>query len=511
MNPTAPIRAVDPASGEPFGEAFPAATPGEIENTLARAAAFWDEHGEPDVSKRIALLRRYADLIQASRNELTAIASRETGLPAEPRLGEVEINRTVNQLRLAADAVADGSWALPTIETRLNIRSLHAAIGPVLILGPANFPFAYNALAGGDFASAVGVGCPVIAKGHPAHPNTSALLWQLLQQAMSETHTPDGVVQFVAHCANDDVIRMVRDPRIAAVGFTGSRGAGLAIKRAADEAGKPSFLEMSSLNPTVILPGALAENFEKVVGDYVASELMSVGQMCTNPGLVLMMAGDLTEKFIEAVAARFLQTPIGPLLHEGILRSLVDAFDSVERAGAKRVVGGSRGAGGFRFQPSLLRVSGSRFLEEPAAFMREMFGPAALVVVASDLDQLLDILRTLEGNLCGSIYSSTGSSEDEAYERIARILRPKVGRLLNDKMSTGVAVVPAMSHGGPFPATGHPGFTAVGFPASLRRFTMLQCFDAVREHRLPKLLRNENPGRTMRIVDGQWTREPVTV
>jgi NADP-dependent aldehyde dehydrogenase len=302
---------------------------------------------------------------------------------------------------------------------------------------------------------------------------------------------PAATVQLIYRTSHEDGERLVADPRIGATGYTGSRNAGLKLKAAADKAGKPIYLELSSVNPVVILPGALEERLDDIAGQFATSCLMGSGQFCTNPGLIVLIAGDATERFLETVVGRFKAAPPTTLLSAGVAKSLTQSVSALIRAGAHTLVGGKAlGSQGYTHANTLLRASGQQFLDAPEALQAEAFGNASLAIVAEDLDEVCRVLEHLEGNLTGCIYSHTGTSDDAAYEQVAWRLRPKVGRLLNDKMPTGVAVSPAMNHGGPYPATGHPGFTAVGIPASLRRFAMLQCYDNVRPNRLPALLRD---------------------
>ena len=259
--------------------------------------------------------------------------------------------------------------------------------------------------------------------------------------------------------------------------------------------------------------GALkvTERGAALVDEFVASSLMGTGQFCTNPSLVLLLAGEATEQFVSAVKGRFESAAPTPLLSQGVAKSLAESVETLQQAGARLVTGGSPVSGkGCRFSNTLLRVSGAEFLKAPDRLQTEAFGNAALFVVAADENELAASLGQLEGSLTGSFYSDTRGSDDAAYRRLEPIVRPRVGRLLNDKMPTGVAVTPAMNHGGPYPSTGHPGFTAVGIPASLRRFAMLQCFDQVRPERLPEILRDQPPNdRVVRFVDGEWRRGPV--
>ena len=509
---TATFRAENPATGETLPDEFPTSNWADCDAALnAALGAAAALRATPPIHLA-QFLSRYAGRLEARAGEIVACAHLETALPKSPRLADVELPRTTGQLRQAAAAVLEGSWALPTIDVKNNLRSCLGSIGPVVIFGPNNFPFAYNGVAGGDFASAIAAGNPVIAKAHPSHPGTTRLLAQEALAALEESGLPPGAVQMIYNLAPEDGLRLVADPRLGAVGFTGSRAAGLKLKAAADAAGKPIYLEMSSLNPVVILPGALAERASKIVDEFAASCLMASGQFCTNPGLVIVLAGDATEQFIAAIKTKFESAKPTSLLSSGVARSLLASVRTLQAAGAQIVTGGAAEPGpGYRFANTLLRVSGGTFLNESEKLQTEAFGNASLLVIAKDATQLPDLLNRLEGNLTGSVYSDTGGSDDALYDAVAPLLRRRAGRLLNDKMPTGVAVSAAMNHGGPFPSTGHPGFTAVGIPASLRRFATLQCYDHVRPGRLPELLRDKNPtGHTWRLIDGTWTQGDVT-
>jgi NADP-dependent aldehyde dehydrogenase len=488
---TSTFRAENPATGENFSEEFPVSAWADCDAALNAAADAANILRNVPAEQIAKFLTRYAERIEARKNEIVETAHAETALPKAPRLGDVELPRTTNQLRQAAAAALDGAWALPTIDAKLNIRSLLAPIGPVFTTGPNNFPFAYNGVAGGDFASAIGAGNPVIAKAHPCHPRTSQLLAEEAFAAVKETGLPAATVQMLYQMSPEDGLRMVGDKRLGAVGFTGSRAAGMKLKAAADAVGKPIYLEMSSINPVLILPGALAERGEKIVEEFCGSCLMASGQFCTSPGMVILFASADAEKFISGVKAKLEAATPSVLLSSGVAHNLAAGVKMLLAAGAELVAGGSPLAGN-KFANTLLCVSGEKFLASSEKLQTEVFGNASLVVVARDENEVQKTLSHLEGNLTGSIYSDTNGAEDSLYEKLSPTLRQRVGRLLNDKMPTGVAVTAAMNHGGPFPATGHPGFTAVGMPASMRRFAALECFDNVRPHRLPAALCDKN-------------------
>jgi NADP-dependent aldehyde dehydrogenase len=423
----------------------------------------------------------------------------------------VELPRTVNQLRQAAAAADEGSWRLPTIDTKANIRSLYAAIGPVAVFGPNNFPLAFNSISGGDFAAAIAAGNPVIAKANTSHPGTTRLLALVAQAAAEEADLPPGCVQLIYRLDHADGRRLVADPRLGATAYTGSRPAGLELKAAADAAGKPIYLELSSINPVIVLPGAIDQRATEIADQFTASCLMGSGQFCTNPGLVLLIAGTGTSRFIDLVKERFDRAGVATLLSRRVEQTLAESIEKLCASGAELIAGGKRGGGqGASFANTLLRTTGRQFLAQFERLQIEAFGNASLFVVAQDVDEAVQVVERIEGNLTGTIYSSHAEDDEVLYRRLEPPLRRRVGRLLNDKMPTGVAVSPAMNHGGPYPATGHPGFTAVGIPAALRRFAALHCYDNVRQDRLPPPLADVNPnGRMWRFIDGAWTRENV--
>ena len=510
-NLTGTFNAENPATGERLPEQYPVSSWADCDAALDAASKAATELRSISPEKIAQFLQRFAERIEKRGAEIVERAHLETGLPKSPRLTDVELPRTTGQLRQAAVAALEGSWALPTLDTKLNIRSVFAPLGPVWVFGPNNFPLAFNSVAGGDFAAAIAAGNPVIAKANTSHPGTSRLLGEEAFGAITDAGLPPATVQLLYRTSHDDGERLASEPRTAALAYTGSRPAGLKLKSAADGAGKPIYLELSSINPVMVLPGALAERGAKIVEEFTTSCLMGTGQFCTRPGMLLCFEGEPAEQFIQAAKQKLEATPPTPLLSSGVQRALEESIRTLREAGAQVITGGSLvSAPGFRFANTLLRVRGSEFVAAPEKLQREAFGNASLVVVVRNVDEALAVIGALEGNLTGCIYSDTRGSDDELYQRLAPQLRERVGRLLNDKMPTGVAVSPAMNHGGPFPATGHPGFTAVGIPASLRRFAALHCYDNVRPDRLPPALRDKNPnGKMWRMVNGAYTQADI--
>ncbi|MCA8986679.1 MAG: aldehyde dehydrogenase (NADP(+)) [Planctomycetaceae bacterium] len=488
---TKTFQAHNPQTGQVFGDEYPVSNWDEIDLALKSATkADAITRGWPG-SRFAELLERYADVLDANADPICELANQETALPVTPRLKNGELPRTTNQLRLAAAEARTGAWALPTIDRENDIRSIYRSIGPVLAIGPNNFPLAYNGISGGDFAAVVAAGNPIIAKAHPAHPGTSRLMAELLQKVLQDLDFPAGFAQMLYDMHPADGLRMVRDPRIAAVGFTGSQRSGVAIKAAADACGKPVFLEMSSINPIFILPGALSGRFDEVVNDFLGSCLLGSGQFCTNPGLVILPPGADAARFVKVMQEKFAASTPAPLLAANVKEGMLMRFQQLLGTGAELLAGGKACAGdGYRVENTLFQVSAERFLATPEAFLEEVFGNSSLMVMTSSEDQYEAIAGCLNGQLTGCFYTTEQAADEALYRKLEPVVRRKVGRLLNNKMPTGVAVSPAMNHGGPFPATGHPGFTAVGFPASMRRFSMLACYDHVAPQHLPELLRD---------------------
>ncbi len=487
---TETFHAVNPATGETLETAYPLSNWADLDAAMD-AAQQADETVRDWPGERFAeFLDAYADRIEQNADEIAAMAHLETALPLSPRLRDGELPRTTGQLRQAAQAARTGEWALPVVDEENNIRSMHRSLGPVLVFGPNNFPLAFNGISGGDFAAAIAAGNPVIAKGHPSHPETTRLLAETAQQAAEETGFPAGFVQLIYRMPAADGIKMIKDPRIAAVGYTGALGAGLKVKAAADEAGKPAYLELSSINPVFVLPGYLEQNGDDFLEQFTGSCLMGSGQFCTNPGLVILPPGESTPALIEKLQEKFAASSCAALLSEGVRENFLASVKFLVDHGAKLLTGGEASQeNGFAVQSTLLSCTAEQFLNSPETFQREAFGNGSLLVTTNDLDQMPKIARVLEGQLTGTVYLSENEQDEALYAKLEPVLRRKVGRLLNNKMPTGVAVSPAMNHGGPFPATGHPGFTSVGIPASIRRFSMLQCYDNVPRDRLPEPLK----------------------
>lgn len=502
--------AVSARTGETLG-CFPFSAWDDVDAALTAGSGAFEALREGGPSLWAAVLECFADRLEARRDELAAVAHEETALPIQPRLLDVELPRTTDQLRQAAEAATSLAWRAPVLAPAQRIASFMAPVpGVVAVFGPNNFPFAFNGAAGGDFAAALASGHPVLAKANPGHPETSRLLAEEAARAVADAGAPAATVQLVYQLDHEDGLRLVADERVAATAFTGSRHAGLALKSSADAAGRPIYLEMSSVNPVVVLPGASSERGAVIAAELGDSMAMAAGQFCTSPGLVFTVGEAASSELAAGLAAQLASKPPGPLLGPNSPAHLDAAVDAWRQAGARVAwTSEAEGAGAWWCPTRVLAVGGRQFLGDVAVFEQEAFGNAALLVAAADLDELRGCLAALSGNLTATVYTAADGSDDDAYRWVAATLAPRVGRLVHNKAPTGVAVVPAMNHGGPYPSTGHPGFTAVGLPAALRRFLMLQCFDNADDRLLPPELQAANPLKLQRWVDGRWTDEAV--
>lgn len=510
QSPAGSFHAENPTSGEPLAAEFPVCGAADVEAALAAAVAATQALAAASPTRIADFLDGYALAIEGDAETLVALAHAETALPAETRLAKVELPRTCHQLRQAAKAVRTFSWTHPVIDTAAGLRSHYAPLNkPVLVLGPNNFPFAFNAIAGSDFASAIAARNPVIAKAHPSHPATSQRLAQLAHAALLAAGLPAAAVQMLYHFDNRLGLALAGDARLGGIGFTGSRSGGLALKAAADRAGVAVYVEMSSVNPVFLLPGALAERGAALAQEFFASCTMGSGQFCTNPGIVIVPTGAAGDAFVAAATALFGSAAPNVLFSRGVLEHLEHAVAMLRAAGAVCLAGAESAGPGYRYRPTLLQVDARQFLLDPRALQTEAFGPASLLLRAHDAIEMAALAASFDGSLTGTLYSAADGSDDQAMADIARALRPRVGRLIANKMPTGVAVSAAMNHGGPYPSTGHPGFTAVGMPAAIHRFAALHCYDNVADALLPTELRDRNPDKVARLVDGHWRSDDI--
>ena len=508
------IRAVDPSNGRELDPAFPGGTLADVDRACALAWAAFDAYRETGSDERARLLETVAEELLGLGDALIERAMAETGLP-RARL-EGERGRTVGQLRLFAAVVREGSWiearvdpAMPERKPlpRPDLRQRHVALGPVAVFGASNFPLAFS-VAGGDTASALAAGCPVVAKAHPAHPGTSELAGRAVQAAVKRCGLPEGVFSLLLDAGHEIGGALVADPRIKAVGFTGSRRGGVALMRIAASRPEPIpvYAEMSSINPVFLLPRALATRAEAIGRGYAGSLTMGAGQFCTNPGLVFALDGPGLDAFTaaakDAVAASPAAVMLTPGMHaayeDGVSRLVANPrLTELARGGAAR-------PDSFEGQAVVFATDLDGFRSDPAV-QEEVFGASSVLVRCPDVAAMRDAVEAMEGQLTATLHLDAPDDLDAA-RALMPVLERKVGRVLVNGWPTGVEVGHAMVHGGPYPSTSDGRTTSVGSLA-IRRFLRPVCYQDMPQELLPEALRDGNPLGLWRRVDGALGRE----
>lgn len=498
-------RACEPATGAPRDAVWPVSAWEDLDEALDAATAAAAELARRPGAEIATFLERYAARLEARGADLVAAAHAETALAVKPRLADVELPRMLDQLRQAAAAAREGTWRMAMIDTARNIRSAAIGLGPVVVFPPNNFPFAFGAVTGGDFAAAIAGGNPVIAKSHRSHPSVSMLAAGEAVEALRETGLPAATVQLVHAVADGE--RLVADPRVGGTGFTGGEEAGRKLFAAAAAAGRVIWVEMGAINPVVLLPGALAERGAEIAAELTTSITGSAGQMCTKPGLVFYVGDAAGAAFVAATAEKFAAVAPQVLLGPASRDSLAAAIAELVAAGARVVTGGRPGPGPCGHEPTLLEVTGADLVSRPQSFVIEAFGNATLLVRCGSVAELRRALACSRGALGASLYAARDGRDDADVGPVVELLVEKSGRVIENRMPTGLAVTAPMQHGGPWPAAGPPFFSAVGMPWTILRFARRVCYDGWSEGRLPAVLRNAPPaGRPWRFIDGGWTQ-----
>lgn len=500
-------QAFNPATHQSLSPEFGQAGLADVERACALAEQAFDAYRATTPAVRAAFLDAVADNIDALGATLTERAMAETGLP-QARL-DGERGRTVNQLRMFAKVVRDGHWQGATLDSALpqrtpprpDLRLRKIPVGPVAVFGASNFPLAFS-VAGGDTASALAAGCPVVVKAHAAHPGTSELVARAVMKAVADCGMPEGVFSMIH--GNGRVIgqALVAHPSIKAVGFTGSRQGGTALMRtaAARQEPIPVYAEMSSINPTFMLPDVLVASAEALGAAFVDSLTMGVGQFCTNPGLVIGVAGPDFDRFAAAAAAALTAKGAGTMLTAGIHDAYELGIDRLSGVSGVEILAKGRPEGaGCAAQAALFRVDADTFTASHALH-EEVFGPASLLIACRDEAGMLRLAAALEGQLTATVHCEAGDHVLAA--QLLPILERKAGRVLFNGFPTGVEVCHAMVHGGPFPATSDNRCTSVGALA-IERFLRPVSYQNVPASLLPAALQDDNPLRLARLVDGE--------
>jgi 2,5-dioxopentanoate dehydrogenase len=508
------LHAQNPATGEQLSPAYHSATIDDLDSAASQAAEAFQTYRQLSGKSKAAFLRRIADALDANKQALAERANLETALPMPRLLGEV--GRTSNQLRLFAALVEEGSWVNARIDPALpdrqplprpDIRSMLRPLGPVAVFGASNFPLAFS-VAGGDTASALAAGCPVIVKAHPAHPGTSELVAQILSAAVAAESLPPGTFTMLYDAGITIGSALVQHPQVAAVAFTGSLRAGRALMdlAAARPNPIPCFTEMSSGNPVFVLPSALQKSPKEVAKNLFGSFTLGAGQFCTKPGIVFLPPADLdsdtdrTSDFELELAGHVDVAEASYLLTAGIAREYSRATQ--ERESQVFLAANSRfpeSAPKFAARAKLFRTTFDKFLAQPD-LADEIFGPDTLLVRCARPNDYLRAARALSGHLTATILGD--EADLLAHSELIQVLEQKAGRLLINGFPTGVEVTHAMVHGGPYPSASDPRFTSVGTQA-IYRFAKPVCYQNFPQQLLPAELQDANPLNIQRLINGQ--------
>jgi alpha-ketoglutaric semialdehyde dehydrogenase len=492
---------------------FKDATTQEIDDIMLQAWKAFHVYRTYSLKQRADFMRAIAHELEAAGDSLVETAMSETNLPAARLNGERA--RTIFQLKSYAASCENGEWLEARIDTAINdktppkpdIRKMLIPLGPVVVFGASNFPFAYST-AGGDTACAFAAGCPVIVKGHPAHAKTSQLVGEAILRAADKLKMPNGIFAHV-HGAGFEVGKaLVTHTYTKAVGFTGSYLGGKQLFDWANQRKEPIpvFSEMGSINPVFLLPGKISESAAEVAKLYAGSITLGVGQFCTNPGLIVGVDGNDLNEFIKSLAEEIKKGSPGTMLHPGIAKAYVEKRKSaLSQQDVETIAVADTQPAENQGTPTVASATGKAFLNNPVLH-QEVFGPYSLVIRCSDINEMTEVAKHLEGQLTATLMATdkdiTGNAElVEAVKNIC-------GRFILNGVPTGVEVCLSMHHGGPFPATTDSRFTSVGADG-IKRFARPLAFQNWNNSLLPDELKNENPLKIWRTVNDQLTKEPV--
>ncbi|WP_207461520.1 aldehyde dehydrogenase (NADP(+)) [Azospirillum sp. SYSU D00513] len=502
------FHAVNPATGETLEPAFGGGGEAEVNRACELAWAAFDSYRETSPDDRARFLETAAQKILDLGDELVERASAESGLPRARIEGERA--RTVGQLRLFAEVLREGNWVEARFDTplperkplpRADLRQRHIAVGPVAVFGASNFPLAFS-VAGGDTASALAAGCPVVVKAHSAHPGTSELVGRAVQAAVKECGLPEGVFSMLFGSGSRIGTTLVAHRHIKSVGFTGSRRGGTALMEVAASRREPIpvYAEMSSINPFFVMPAALASRAEAIGKGFIASLAMGAGQFCTNPGLVLVVDGPGLDEFLTSATTALGATPAATMLTPGIHAAYSAGLEKL--AANPKVTELGRGAacnGPHQCQAAVFVTDAESFLSDPS-LEEENFGSSSLVIRCPDISSMRRVAEHLEGQLTATVHMEEADTEE--VRALLPTLERRAGRILVNGYPTGVEVGHAMVHGGPYPATSDSRTTSVGTLA-IRRFLRPVCYQDLPQTLLPEALRDGNPLKLWRLVDGK--------
>ncbi len=487
-----------------------ASAPADIDNVMQNSLAAFNQYKKLTAARRASFLEGIADEIEKEREALVAIANKETNLPPARLNGE--LTRTTNQLKMFAALLKEGSWVEACVDTanselipaRPDLRKMLVPVGPVIVFGASNFPFAFST-AGGDTASALASGSSVVIKGHPAHPKTSEMVFEVMKKAIETAEVPAFTVQHITDSGNAAGKALVMHPLSKGVGFTGSFAGGKALMEYSNQRDMPIpvFAEMSSINPVVFYPDSLLKNTEALAVQYAASITLGVGQFCTNPGILLGLESEAFTTFLFLLGKEVAKVQPQKMLHSGIHNSYHKVLaQMLNQPGLEVVAQSSKEASEGEATPLITSVSGDDFLRNPH-LTEEVFGPYSLAVVCHNTRQLMQALQSLKGQLTTTVIATEKDVAD--YNAVIELQQTLAGRILLNGAPTGVEVCASMVHGGPYPATSDARFTSVGTSA-IKRWVRPLCYQNFTQPMLPDELKNENPLGIMRLVNDSYTK-----
>lgn len=507
------VSAVTPATGETLSGSFEVAGDSEIQQSMEAAASAFETYRRMPGTRKAEFLEAIAEEIIALGDELIERASQESALPVGRITGER--GRTVGQLRMFATLLREGSWVEATLEPampdreplpRADIRKMLVPTGPVIVFTASNFPLAFST-AGGDTASALAAGNPVIVKAHESHLGTNELVSDAIARAAEKTNMPNGVYSSLVGSGYELGQKLVQHPLTKSVAFTGSYRGGKALYDLANEREEPIpvFAEMGSINPVFLLPDTLEKNGTELAKTYAGSITLGVGQFCTNPGLMIGLESDALTQYTTVLGEEIANIEAGNMLNAGIASSYRKGLSAaLEQKGVSAIqVGEDKGAS--TGHAALAKVAAADFIAN-LALAHEIFGPYSLLVVCSDEKELKEVVASLKGQL-----TATFMGTEEDFGQFAEIISQTAeccGRLIFNNVPTGVEVCHGMQHGGPFPASTDSRFTSVGTGA-IKRFVRPLCFQNAPTHILPDELKSGNPLGIWRNIDGKMTKDSI--
>jgi NADP-dependent aldehyde dehydrogenase len=485
-----------------------------VSEVMQKAQDAFDAYRLIDAAKRAEFLEAIATELENDKEGLVQIASTETHLP-EVRLNG-EIARTAGQLRMLANLIREGSWVEAVIDTadpkrvpaKPDIRKMLVPTGPVVVFGASNFPFAFST-AGGDTASALAAGCPVVVRGHFGHMETSLRVFAGIKKAIKKTGVPKYTVQHVQEPGNAVGRDLVMHPLTKGIGFTGSYKGGTALLEYAShrEEPIPVFAEMSSINPVVFYPGALEKDAEALAATYAASITLGVGQFCTNPGILIGIKSKAFTLFLKTLGKEIRKVQPGTMLHNGIAEQYKEKLEEVLFQNKVSTIGQSGiDHAGEEVKALVASVPASSFLANPS-LSEEIFGPYSLAIICRDRNELKKVLKTFKGQLTTTMMAT--EEDVKEFEDVMAIQHSMAGRIILNNVPTGVEVCAAMVHGGPFPATSDARFTSVGTSA-IKRWVRPVALQNFTDAMLPGALKDSNPTGIMRIVNNVYTRDSIS-